>query len=179
MDITKRLSPGMISSPGVWIMLWRYVRLGSSQTDFRGELDKNVRHDKDIQGTVLFLGLEAAVFYHNKEFATILNESSNKWLKKEGFKHFSAFLGLSRASLQENENSLLGCIEKDLIDHRDYLVREGRLGKKFGKRAAQLPPRGKDSTICAKLTERDKTEAGKSMEDAVAEMMKLANVFIV
>ncbi|MCJ1438853.1 hypothetical protein MMC27_008243 [Xylographa pallens] len=151
---------------------------GSAQMDFWKELDKNVRPDKKIQGKIAIFGLDAGVFYYNKKFSSVLSESSNKWLKREAFNDFNTLLGQTSESFEEKEKDLLGNIEKDLIDYRDYLVGEGRLGKKFGKGAARLPSRKKGNSL-AKMVEGDKRETGKSVEDVVAEMTKLANVFIV
>ncbi|MCJ1386148.1 hypothetical protein MMC17_009274 [Xylographa soralifera] len=151
---------------------------GSCKMDFQKELDKNVRPDKKIQGKVSIFGLEAGVFYHNHKFSTVLNESSNKWLMREGLRHFSKVLGLTLENFEEKAIDLLGHFEKELKDYRDCLVGEGRLGKKFGKGVAQLPPRSKGDKILAKPGEGDKSETGNSVEEVVAEMMKLADVFI-
>ncbi|MCJ1392212.1 hypothetical protein MMC18_005079 [Xylographa bjoerkii] len=166
--------------PWADFLYWRveYVMairpFGSCRLDFQKELDKNVSHDKKIQGKLFITGLDASIFYYNNEFSTGVNRSSNEWLKREGLKNFSTVLRLTLGEFEEKENDLLGHIEKELKDYRDYLVGEGQLGKKFGKGPAPLPPLSKGEKLLAELIEAEKSETGNSVEEVVANMMKRA-----
>ena len=130
---------------------------GSWKVEFQHALNESVGPDERIQGKVSNLGVQAQVFYYNREFSTLLNKSSTKWLKNMGFEDFSTVVGLSSESFEQKEQDLLGDLEKELKSHRDTLVREGRPGKKFGKKfskgAAPLTRRTIGEKKLAKPTE--------------------------
>ena len=108
----------------------------------------------------------------------MLNSSFNKWLKRQGFKDFSTVLKLVSERFEAKEKDLLGHIEKELKAHRDHLVEEGRLGRRFGLGGVQLLPPNKADKEPAKLIERYESETEEQVVEDLADVMKRAKIFM-
>ena len=72
-------------------------------------------------------------------------------------------------NFERTQKDLLGHVEKELIEFRNYVVGKGALGRRFGKGTVPLTETEKE---LLKLVEKGMMATGKPMDEVIADMVK-------